>query len=78
MERSTVKRSVKEANCPTSFLAYAVDMDIPGKVVADPNAEEFYRADSFNRLVIHVELHLWIGFLFGGNYHGLSLTGIGR
>lgn len=77
MKESIVEGPMQKANGLASFLANVVNVVIPRKVVADPDAKEFDRANSFNWLVIHEELHLWVCVSFGGDNHGLGLTGIG-
>ena len=53
-----------------------INLIIPRKVRADPNTKEFDTANSFDRLVVHQELHVRIRVFLGRNDHGFGLAGI--
>ena len=78
MKGGTVEGPMKKANGLTSFLANIIYVAIPRKVVADSNAKELDITNSFNWLIIHEELHLWVRVSYCGDNHNLGLLiGIG-
>ena len=75
-DRSTVECPVDETNSSASSLANMIDLKVPGKIITNPDSQEFSRRNPLNWLIVEIQSHVRKGVLLGSDNHGFGLAAL--